>query len=172
MSYTVYLQFTSDNGRVRVCISRKEWYPKEDKDGRVRCKDTSGNYVVPGQSTVDVEFRDELLHQPCGKKGEREDCDPIFVSITPIKFNSPGEPGLDCSGRFYHRFGSQVCYVHDLQHDFLHFHIVEPCQSPNQVKVTFTHSGMRCNGAIRTMFSSSIAFIAILITLMNWISAT
>lgn len=45
---------------------------------------------------------------------------------------------------------------------------VEGCQASNQVKVTFTHWDMRCNGAMRTLLSSTIALITTAIALLNW----
>lgn len=93
------IQFTSDNGRVRVCISRKNRYPNgnNEADGNVDCETTSGNYVAVGQNTVDVEFRDGMLHKACGKHGKREDCDPIYISISTVRSETPGSTGLDCS---------------------------------------------------------------------------
>lgn len=91
-----------------MCASRKEWYPNQSNEGNgnVECRDTSGNYVVPGHNTVDAEFRDGFFHKACGKSGKLEGCDPIYISITPISYTSPGQAGMDCSGmrNFYQIF--------------------------------------------------------------------
>lgn len=95
-----YIQFTSDNGRVRVCMSRDEWRPTKDNEGTdgVVCEETSGTFQAPGSTDADVEFKDGKLKKPCSKN-KRNGCKPIYLSVTPTEFKSPGQVGLDCSGK-------------------------------------------------------------------------
>jgi hypothetical protein len=132
------LRFTSFNGKVRVCQSRDE--PMPNSRNGAHCQDTSGSYVPPGSSQKDVEF---MFEKPCGKHGNRNGCKPIYVSFTPTEFNNlPGHGGLDCRN--------------------------EPCHSPNQVRVTFTHWDMRCNGTSKVFTSIPGMMAALLLSLLVW----
>ncbi|CAL8086508.1 unnamed protein product [Orchesella dallaii] len=138
---TLMLRFTSDNGRVRVCQSRIDPFPNSSNQGTngVSCQETKGTWIAPGKTEIDIQYE---YQQPCGKHGKYEGCGPIFISITPISTPTTGTGGLDCT--------------------------VEGCQSSNQVKVTYTHWGMRCNGAMKTALSSTFAILTVLLSLMNW----
>jgi len=137
---TLMLRFTSENGRVRVCQGRTEPFPNSSNQGTrgVSCQETKGTWIAPGKNEIDVQYE---YQKPCGG-GKRTGCAPIFISITPITSPTPGQGGLDCT--------------------------IDGCQSSNQVKVTYTHWGMRCNGAMKTALSTSFAILTVLLSLMNW----
>jgi len=131
------LRFSSYNGKVQICQSRDE--PAPNSRNGAYCKPTTGSYVQPGSNQVDLEF---IFEKPCGKHGNRHGCKPIYLSITPIEFNNlAGSAGLDCR--------------------------LEPCQTPNQVRVTFTHWDMRCNGTTKTLISIPALLLGLLLS-MAW----
>jgi len=136
------LRFTSDYGKVRICESRSERFPNTRNTGN--CRETSGNYVNPGSSQIDIEFS---YSKPCGKHGERSGCSPIYFSFTPTVLNTGIGGGIrDCS--------------------------IEGCQTKSDVKVTFTHWDMRCNGAMGILTSLPMATFTAIISLLIWRSST
>lgn len=91
----------------------------------------------------------------------RNGCKPIYFSFTPTQYPVGGQTGLDCSSNRHNFLGVTD---HVLIMPFSFYNIVEGCQFPNQVKVTFTHWDMRCNGAYRNLISLPMALATLIIS--------
>jgi len=95
------LQFTSQNGRVRICLARENKHPLQFHNGtdeehnEIYCYETTGNYIPVGSYDKDVQF---LVKKPC-RGNKREDCHPLYLSVTPISGVNGGSTGLDCQSK-------------------------------------------------------------------------
>lgn len=70
---------------------------QENDDRNIECEETSGTYQTSDSMQKDIEF---IYTKPCSQR-KREDCDPIYVSITPTEVPvASGAVGLDCSRMF------------------------------------------------------------------------
>jgi len=162
-------QFTSDNGKVRVCVTRNGAYKypintnKEENDRRkIECKETSGTYVDPETMRKDIEF---TYTKPCPDR-KRENCDPIYVSITPTDVPvASGAVGFDCSRKFRLKKGLTIKKATFQFWIWMNSFAEFGCETPDQVKITWTHYDMRCNSASQ-LFSSSILASSILLSLV------
>jgi len=137
-SVDLRFRFSSEGGKVRICISRNEKFPSSlnDQDNdEVECKETSGSYLPPTQgSRADIEFG---LVKPCKKK--REGCGPIYLSITPTTTDRTSAAQIDCS-----TYG---------------------CETPDQLKVTWSHYGMRC-GAMGLLASWTGSLLTAILSML------
>jgi hypothetical protein len=135
-SVDLRFRFTSEMGKVRVCVSRDEKLPSTINPGGSDCRETSGNYRPPtAGATADVEFS---FVKPCKRK--REGCAPIYVSITPTVINNrPSAAQTDCS-----TYG---------------------CETPDQLKVTWSHYGMKCGGAVGLLISGTGSVVTAVLSL-------
>ncbi|CAG7727555.1 unnamed protein product, partial [Allacma fusca] len=133
------LRFSSYNGKVRVCYSRSIRYPSNlnINERYVECEETTGQYKTPG-SGEDLEI---AYNKPCGGDGNRNGCDPIYLSISPTSAATESER-LDCR--------------------------VDDCQYADQVKVTFSHWDMRCNTAVHNLVSMPGLFITLLMSVVTF----
>jgi len=77
--------------------------------------------------------------QPCARLPDPASCPAIYISATPLN----NEDGIPCSEK--------------------------SCHTPDQVKFTFTHQGMRCSSAAANVFISYVAVLSSLL-LASWSS--